>query len=188
MKQLFKYNIIFIFILIFISCKSDSDYNDSIDENISEEIVNNYPDGVYCAEVEYYNPNTGTNSAYTLTVEIEDNQLIKINFPNGGWLDDDYYDAEIDENGYTSFTSTKGYDYTIQIIGEEDGCFTDVAIAEQCQGTTEDGYDCQNMTDNENGFCWMHQEQQYGNYGSSNQDDEENNYDDENEDSEDSEY
>ena len=39
--------------------------------------------GVYCANVHYYNPNTGTDSEYVLTLEVENNQLLKVNFPNG---------------------------------------------------------------------------------------------------------
>lgn len=29
----------------------------------------------------------------------------------------------------------------------------------QCEGNTSDGDRCQNMTDNDNGYCWQHQEQ-----------------------------
>ncbi|WP_142687404.1 hypothetical protein [Chitinophaga polysaccharea] len=54
------------------------DYSD--DSEKTEE----YPDDTYCAEVEFYNPDTGTRSGYTLTVEVEDNEVTRINFPNGG--------------------------------------------------------------------------------------------------------
>ena len=43
-------------------------------------------DGDYCAEIDYYYSKTGTESTYTLKVEIEDNELVKIYWPNGdGW-------------------------------------------------------------------------------------------------------
>ena len=50
-----------------------------------------YNDGNYCAEVEYYNLKTGTHSTYTLPVEVENNKLTVIHFPNGGWLDDSHF-------------------------------------------------------------------------------------------------
>src|SRR4051794_22101571 len=64
-----------------------------------------YEDGSYCATVEYYNPNSGTESTYTLTVEVEDNEVTQINFPNGGWLDDSHFTPEeLDDDGSVSFT------------------------------------------------------------------------------------
>lgn len=81
-----------------------------------------YGDGEYCADVEYYNPYTGTDNNYTLTVEVEDCLLTVIHWPNGGWLDESHFSApEIDENGEASFTSDKGYNYTIS-IQEEGSC------------------------------------------------------------------
>ena len=79
-----------------------------------------YPDDIYCAEVEYYNPETGTQSTYQLNIEIEERYLLKIFWPNGGWLDDDHFkDVYIDDSGYAKFTSDKGYEYTINITGPE---------------------------------------------------------------------
>lgn len=93
------------------------------DDYYSEE--DGYEDGTYCATVTYYNPNTGTRSDYTLEVEVESNELVKIYWPNGGWLDEDHFSAqELDEDGYCSFTSDKGYEYSIQITGT-DCAFTD---------------------------------------------------------------
>jgi hypothetical protein len=91
----------------------------SEDENSTS---STYADGSYCATVEYYNPNTGTQSTYSLTVEVEDNSLIQINWPNGGWLDDSHFSpTELDEEGTTSFTSDEGYEYTVQ-LDEEGPC------------------------------------------------------------------
>lgn len=120
-----------------------------------------FPDDRYCAEVDYYNPNTGTHSSYTLTVEVESNEITKIYFPNGGWLDNDHFQsAELGEDGTTIFTSDKGYEYVITIIGSSHNCFTDdVPISVKCKGETEEGDQCENMTDNSNGLCWQHQDQ-----------------------------
>ena len=85
-------------------------------DNISEE---GYDDGTYCADVEYYNPNTGTRSEYTLEVEVENNEVTKIYWNNGGWLDEDHFSAEeLDADGECSFTSDRGYEYTVKITGQ----------------------------------------------------------------------
>ena len=118
-------------------------------------------DGEYCAEIIYYNSNTGRESNYTLTIEVYDNVLERINFPNG-WLDTDHYGyVEFNEDGYVSFTSDRGYDYTVQIIGEAYGCFVDVPRAYQCRGITKDGNQCKHLTDNPSGYCWQHEDQDY---------------------------
>jgi len=51
-----------------------------------------YYDGTCCADVEYYNSNTGTNNTFTLEVEVENNELITIYWSNGGWIDENEED------------------------------------------------------------------------------------------------
>jgi hypothetical protein len=52
-------------------------------------------------------------------VEVESNQVTQINWNNGGWLDEDHFTPEeLDTEGKCSFSSDRGYDYTIEIIGE----------------------------------------------------------------------
>lgn len=79
-----------------------------------------YEDGTYCADVTYYNPNTGTRRTYNLNVEADNGELTKIYWTNGGWLDNSHFKPpEISDEGYSSFTSDKGYQYSIQITGPE---------------------------------------------------------------------
>ena len=78
--------------------------------------VDTSEDGIYCAEVEYYNPKTGTESTYTLPVEVEDEQLIKINFPNGGWLDESHFEREYIDEGKVEFTSDEGKKYKVELL------------------------------------------------------------------------
>jgi hypothetical protein len=88
----------------------------SDDEDVTEE---GYADGTYCASVTYNNPNTGTENTYTLEVEVSGNQVTQINWNNGGWLDEDHFTPEeLDVDGKCSFSSDKGYDYTIEILGQ----------------------------------------------------------------------
>jgi ribosomal protein L37E len=114
-KELIMKYILLSFSIVLFGCggRDDSSEGRSI-------FTGEYKDGTYCADVSYHNPNTGTSNTYTLNVEVENNELVKINWPNGGWLDDSHFSPqELDENGYCSFESDKGYEYTVQITGSE---------------------------------------------------------------------
>jgi hypothetical protein len=102
--------------LLLQACGGSSGSSD--DESI--EIDGTYQDGTYCSNVEYYNPSTGTRNTYQLNVEVENNAVVKIIFPNGGWLDDDHFSPqELDRSGYCSFTSDNNNEYVINITGSE---------------------------------------------------------------------
>ncbi|MNK24776.1 hypothetical protein D3C87_430900 [compost metagenome] len=126
-----------------------------------------FGDGTYCALVEYYNPNTGTRSEYTLNVDVESNELVLIHWSNGGWLDEDHFDpTELDNNGYCEFTSNKGYEYTVSISGPE-CAFTDedslsdeieqdeaILICPRCGSEKEEYEDyCYNCSDEVENTC-----------------------------------
>ena len=117
----------------------------------------NYSDGTYCADIDYYNPNTGTRNTYSLNVEVENNAVTVIHWPNGGWLDDSHFTAEeLDGDGYCSFTSNEGYEYNIQITGTECS-FTDEADA---QSDSEDDQaavtcpECGGDKEANDDLCW----------------------------------
>ena len=117
---------ILLLLLAALSISGCKDNSESIEENDTELTTTDedgnevYPDGTYCADVDYYNPDTGTNSTYSLNVEVENNEVTVIHWPNGGWLDDSHFTPEeLDSTGSCSFTSDKGYEYTIQITGPE---------------------------------------------------------------------
>lgn len=74
-----------------------------------------YEDGIYSASVDYYYYKTGTSSTYTLDVEIEDNMLTVIHWPNGGWLDSSHFTPVDISEGEASFTSDEGAEYTVRI-------------------------------------------------------------------------
>jgi hypothetical protein len=159
-------NILFVTCLcfLFLNCKQNKSKSNSFDREYESEYrydndEEDYWDGNYCADIEYYNSNTGTYSNYTLTIEVSNNELEQIIWPNGGYLDD-FYGVEFDEDGYAEFTSDKGYDYEVQITGDTGGCFEDVPMAVKCNGITEDGEQCENLTDNYSGYCWQHEDQE----------------------------
>ena len=135
-----------------------------------------FEDGTYCAQVEYYNPNTGTRSEYTLNVDVESNQLVLLHWPNGGWLDEDhFYPTELDNDGHCEFTSDKGYEYLVFINGPE--CqFTDegslqheieqgqaAVICPRC-GNEKNAYDtyCSGCEDEVENSCYECGSYEYG--------------------------
>lgn len=90
-------------------------YSESYSSYDSEEDYG-IEDGTHSASVDYYNPNTGTSNSYYLDVEVEDGQVVCINFPNGGYLDDSHIDVtEVDDDGSCTIYDDEGREYYIQI-------------------------------------------------------------------------
>lgn len=113
-------------LMLLLQACGDSDSNSGLEMQTeepateTEEAKEKYEDGTFCAEVRYYNSNTGTDKKYDLNVDVERHELVKIHFPSSGWLDDSHFSPEeLDENGFCSFTSDKGYKYEVQITGTE---------------------------------------------------------------------
>ena len=123
---------LFIIITILTSCNNSNDksstdrnsnyYKESSEYNDYEENEDDYyeeegfEDDTYSATVDYYNPETGYSATYTLDVEVEDNQVTIIYFPNDGYLDDDHiWPDELDENGFVSIEGEEGKTYDVQI-------------------------------------------------------------------------
>lgn len=98
-----------------------ADYGGTNDLGFSNDYIFN--DGEYCAEVLVYNPNTSKNSNYKLTVRIQDNHLIKIYYPNGGWLDNSHFEPpKTNDNQIYEFTDDRGYEYTVAILNDVNEC------------------------------------------------------------------
>lgn len=103
------------------SDEENEDYgNEGEDENLSE--TKDYEDGTYDASVDYYNPKTGYSATYDLEVDVEDGEVVRINFPKGGWLDDDVHPsesrlspAEINEDGEATMEDENGRTFEIKI-------------------------------------------------------------------------
>lgn len=119
-KSLYLF-VIGLLIILFFLFTCDNKLNNAEKEfPIEGQTAEGFEDGIYCAEVDYYNPNTGTSSEYTLEVEVKSSEVTTIYWRNGGWLDEDHFTPELlDEQGSCSFTSDRGYEYTVQILGQE---------------------------------------------------------------------
>lgn len=75
-----------------------------------------FEDDTYSATVDYNNPETGYSATYTLDVEVQDCQVVQINFPNDGYLDEDHISyADIDDGGNAIIYGEDGKTYEIQI-------------------------------------------------------------------------
>ena len=132
-----KHFYIFCSLLLFISCKQTSKSSEEYSANSSEEIQG-YEDGEYCAEIDYYYSKTGTRSTYTLKVDIENNELTKIYWPNGGWLDSSHFYPPDISDGYASFESDQGVEYDVRIIGEDGECSYSDYLFENSNSDNED--------------------------------------------------
>jgi hypothetical protein len=104
-----------LFLLISLSCTSCN--YESIDEPQEETDSDcEYEDGTHSATVDYYNPETGHNAEYDLEVEVQDCEVIQINFPKGGWLDSDHISpTALDENGNATIEDDQGRTWEIHL-------------------------------------------------------------------------
>ncbi len=100
----------------------DMEISDDDDVQKYLDATGDYPDGTYCAEVEYYNSSTGTRRSYDLDVEVQNGDLVQIDWPNGGWLDSTHFSPDNISSGEVRFTSDKGYRYTVTIGSFGGGC------------------------------------------------------------------
>lgn len=92
--------------------------NDVEEDNSDQRIE----DGRYCAQINYYNPSTQTTSEYQLFVDVEENLLVKIYWPNGGWLVDSHFAPTELIDSKTSFTNDKGYNYEVTVGLSDNSC------------------------------------------------------------------
>lgn len=73
-------------------------------------------DGTQSATVDYTNAETGYSATYTLDVEVENCQVVQIDFNNGGYLDGDHIDpADIDENGDALVEDDRGRSFEVHL-------------------------------------------------------------------------
>ncbi|MGF7040076.1 hypothetical protein [Mucilaginibacter lappiensis] len=98
-----------VFCIALSSCLHDENDGQKEDGTVIE-------DGSYSSTVDYTNPNTGYSATYTLSVEVSDGQVVQINFPNDGYLDEDHITAaDIDEDGNANVEGEEGKTYDVHI-------------------------------------------------------------------------
>ena len=129
-------------ITVIISCKSKSQNN--IEDIVTEKDETNYiedagpksyiphindtiaetrkiKDGVYTADVEYYNNTTGINTLYVTKVHVEDGYLKIIKWPNGVWLASQLFKPQrIKKDGTCVISNIEaGYENRVKILDLE---------------------------------------------------------------------
>ena len=114
-----------------------------------------YSDGTYCAETSRYNPRTQKQSTYTQTVELEDEKVVQLNWPSGGYSDADDFEAKPIIGGKASLKDFSGILYTVKIIKKGTDCFAGIELV-QCSGETKSGSRCKNKTGDRSGRCHLH--------------------------------
>jgi len=114
------------------------------------------PDGNYCAKVMYQNPAVNKQSFYTLIVEVKDNKLFDISFPEEHYDQSEIKATEIPTDGKVTVVSKSGNVYKVEMKGPAEECVNAVNML-QCKGKSKDGNRCKRFTSNKNGLCWQHQ-------------------------------
>lgn len=100
------------------SFSTDSEYSDGTDDELTDESSEGceVEDGTHSATVYYNNPQTGYSATYTLDVEVEDGQVVQIDFPNGGYIDSDHITPEaLNSDGECTIYGDDGKTYVIHI-------------------------------------------------------------------------
>ncbi|MDO4728467.1 MAG: hypothetical protein Q4B43_05615 [Bacteroidota bacterium] len=76
-----------------------------------------YTDSTYIAKVTYYNPKTDYTGIYTLDVKVQNCKVVQINFPKGGWVDEDHIrPTELNSNGYCIVHGEGNKTYKVELI------------------------------------------------------------------------
>jgi hypothetical protein len=88
--------------------------------NIAKEVVGEtncgFKDGTHSAAVDYFNPKTNHTAKYDLKVHVKDCKIIQIDFPNGGWLDEDHIpQTQINENKEAVLKDDKGRQWKVHL-------------------------------------------------------------------------
>lgn len=82
-------------------------------------------DGKYCADIEVHNWKNDKDSYYTLPVEVENNQIVKIYWSNGGHLDETHFnpkEAELSKKDNTAlFEDDRERMFLVKLL-EKDNC------------------------------------------------------------------
>jgi len=75
-----------------------------------------FENGIHSAIVDYNNPKTGHTARYELEVHVKDCKIVQIDFPNGGWLDEDHIQpTQINKNREAVLKDDKGRQWKIHL-------------------------------------------------------------------------
>ena len=100
----------------YIEDASPKSYIPQINDTIAE--TRKIKDGVYTADIEYYNTTTGINTLYVTKVHVEDGYLKVIKWPNGVWLASQLFQPQKIKRDGTCVISNidVGYENRVRIL------------------------------------------------------------------------
>jgi hypothetical protein len=88
----------------------------AIEKERADETNCDFENGTHSATVDYYNPKTRHTAIYELKVHVKDCKIVQIDFPNGGWLDEDHIpQTQINRNREAMLTDDKGRQWKIHL-------------------------------------------------------------------------
>jgi hypothetical protein len=119
---MYRFYLLYFFLFsLFVSCNKTPVLKDG----------SNFHNAYYGAEVTYVNDQTGSNSTCDLRVQVENNQIIKIDFNDGSRLEgDNLYSNSLNSDGECICTSTTGKQYQVKINANYNNFFWDGLIFE----------------------------------------------------------
>jgi hypothetical protein len=106
-----------VFLCLF-GCSDSSDDDSGTSNDTIQDQANGcgIDDGSYSATVDYDNPETGYTATYILDVQVENCEVTEIDFPNGGWLDNDHiYPSELDSDGNATVEDDRGRTFDVHV-------------------------------------------------------------------------
>ncbi|MCO5232686.1 MAG: hypothetical protein LC105_10675 [Chitinophagales bacterium] len=85
---------------------------------VTEDETRKIKDGVYTADIEYYNTSTGVNTLYVTKVHVEDGYLKVIKWPSGVWLASELFKPQKIQNDGTCIIKNidAGYENRVKIL------------------------------------------------------------------------
>ena len=117
-KVIISIIIILAIIFSFYLCSDNNilDNGSSEIHNRISEVEEYIEDGTYLAKVSYHNPRTGHSNTIKLNVDVLNNKLVKIYWPNGGWLDESHFTPPVIEDDRATFIDDRGIEYIVEFF------------------------------------------------------------------------
>jgi hypothetical protein len=112
-------------------------------------------DGLYCADVTYKHVRTGKNLTQKLLVDVKDNHITHIAFPEDNADTSAIIPNLIPDNGQMAILTKNGLSYFVKMVGPAEKCRLASNMV-QCKGQKKNGERCQRMTDHPSATCWQH--------------------------------
>src|SRR5690554_486410 len=79
--------------------------------------------GTFCADVDRYNPKTGKESSYRLTVGVEDNRVVRLDWPSGHSSGPEEFTPANIQRDKAVFKTFDGVNFVVTLLKKGTNCF-----------------------------------------------------------------